>query len=70
MRGGIRRSIDLRLYDAGLTLRDVSDVAETAADVLGAGRIDGIIAAHGNESLGHVSVGPSFMTFYHGAEEL
>jgi hypothetical protein len=70
MRGGIRRSIDLRLYDAGLGLRDMSDVSETVANLFGAGRVDRIIAAHGNESLGHVSMGPTFMTFYHGAEDL
>jgi hypothetical protein len=70
LRGGVRRSVDMRLYDAGLILDEVKDVAQAAATALGAGRIDDIFAQHGGESLGHVSAGPGFITFYHGAGDL
>jgi hypothetical protein len=70
MRGGVRRSFDLRLYYAGLPLKDVAATAQMAAEVLGAEPVGGLIAACGEDRLGHASAGPSFVTFYHGAEDL
>jgi hypothetical protein len=70
MRGMLKRSFDLRLYDAGLTLGDVADVARDAAQVLGAEPVGHLVADGAAQSLGHVSAGPSFLTFYYGAEEL
>jgi hypothetical protein len=74
MRGGMRRSFDLRLYDAGLNLGDVGGFARAAAKALGAPGTDAtiaaIVAAHARDRLGHVSAAPSFLTFYRGAEEL
>lgn len=69
-RDGVRRSFDLRLYDAGLVLSDAADMAEAAAELFGTCRVDALVAEHGQESLGHISASPSFLTFYHGAGEL
>lgn len=70
MRGNVRRSCDLRLYDAGLTLNDVADVARDAAGLFGAGDVDQVLAECGGDRLGHVSASPAFLTFYHGAGDL
>lgn len=70
MRGDVRRSFDLRLYDAELAVTDVADMALSVADALDAGELGPLLAERGGEKLGHVSAGSSFATFYHGAEDL
>ncbi len=70
LRSGVRRSCDLRLYDAGLTLNDVADIARDAAALFGVDGIEDVLAESGNDPLGHVSASPAFLTFYHGAGDL
>ncbi|HEX3756786.1 MAG TPA: hypothetical protein VHV26_17085 [Rhizomicrobium sp.] len=70
MRGDVRRSFDLRLYDAELVVADVASVALSVGDALAGDGLGPLLAECGEEKLGHVSAGPSFVTFYHGAEDL
>jgi hypothetical protein len=67
-RNGAPRSFDLRFYDAGLSLRDGADLAQAACGSFGVDGLDPILAKHGNDSLGHVSASPDFLTLYYGAE--
>jgi hypothetical protein len=69
-RGNVRRSCDLRLYDAGLTMNDVAGIARDAARLFGADGVEDVLAECGGDRLGHVSASPAFLTFYHGAGEL
>ena len=66
-----RRSLDLNLYDAGLTLADAAAELRALHAALGVPGAEGFLAAHGAEPLGHVAAGTArdgapFATIYFG----
>lgn len=74
--GHKRRSFDLNLYDAGLTVRDLDSPIAAAAEALGVDRGEAadVFGAVARESLGHIAGGVGrdgrdFATVYFGVTE-
>lgn len=73
--GNPRRSWDLNVYDAELSLKDVADLIELVAEDFAAPRrrVEEALSRKGRLPLGHLSAGigrggKEFVTFYYGVE--
>lgn len=74
---GPRRSYDINLYKARLSLGDALPCAVTAAEGLGLGRaaVEAVLSSHAGRTLGHISAGRArgghaFMTWYYEIEPM